>query len=121
MLFSALFSVAALLVAEASAHGAVTSYVIDGTTYPGYAFFSTLAKTQEWANHSLSYTGYSPASSRATIRRQWPDYNPTFTITNSKVMCDGGTFAALVANVTGGSVITAKWTQWTHQQGPIMV
>jgi len=47
MLFSALFSVAALLVAEASAHGAVTSYVIDGTTYPGYAFYSTSAKTQE--------------------------------------------------------------------------
>jgi hypothetical protein len=41
ILFSALFSVVALLVAEASAYGAVTSYVIDGTTYPGYAFFST--------------------------------------------------------------------------------
>ena len=40
MLFSAGFSVAALLVAKASAHGAVTSYVIDGTTYPGYVFFS---------------------------------------------------------------------------------
>ena len=36
-------------------------------------------------------------------------------------MCNGGTSAALVANVTGGSVITAKWAQWTHQQGPIMV
>jgi hypothetical protein len=35
MLISTVFSVAALLVAEASAHGAVTSYVIDGTTYPG--------------------------------------------------------------------------------------
>lgn len=42
MLFSAVFSVAALLVAEASAHGAVTSYVIDGKTYPGYADFSSL-------------------------------------------------------------------------------
>ncbi|PMD28181.1 lytic polysaccharide monooxygenase [Hyaloscypha hepaticicola] len=102
MLFSALFSVAALLVAEASAYGAVTSYVIDGTTYPGY-------------------TGYSPASSPATIQRQWPDYNPTFTITDSKVMCNGGTSDALVANVTGGSAITAQWAQWTHQQGPIMV
>jgi hypothetical protein len=35
MLFSTLFSVGALLVAEASAHGAVTSYVIGSTTYPG--------------------------------------------------------------------------------------
>jgi hypothetical protein len=47
MLFSALFSVAAPLVAETSAHGAVTSYVIDGTAYPEHAFFSTSAKTQE--------------------------------------------------------------------------
>jgi hypothetical protein len=44
MYISALFSVAALLVAEASAHGAVTSYVIDGTTYPGYAEFSPITK-----------------------------------------------------------------------------
>jgi Auxiliary Activity family 9 (formerly GH61) len=36
-------------------------------------------------------------------------------------MCNGGTSAALVANVTGGSVVTAKWKQWTHQQGPVMV
>jgi hypothetical protein len=35
MLISTVFSVAALLFAEVSAHGAVTSYVIDGTTYPG--------------------------------------------------------------------------------------
>jgi hypothetical protein len=50
MSFSAVFSVAALLVAKASAHGAVTSYVIDGVTYPGYAFLSflsTSAETQE--------------------------------------------------------------------------
>lgn len=40
MLFSTAFSVAALLVAEASAHGAVTSYIIGGTTYPGYAMFN---------------------------------------------------------------------------------
>jgi hypothetical protein len=102
MLFSSVFSVAALLVAEASAHGAVTSYVIDGTAYPGYQ-------------------GFSPASSPPTIERQWPDYNPTFKITDPKVMCNGGTSAALTANVTGGSVITAKWGQWTHQQGPVMV
>ncbi len=35
MLASTLFSAVALLVAEAAAHGAVTSYVIGGTTYPG--------------------------------------------------------------------------------------
>lgn len=35
MLFSSVFAAAALLTAEVAAHGAVTSYVIDGKTYPG--------------------------------------------------------------------------------------
>ncbi|KAF4622700.1 hypothetical protein G7Y89_g14327 [Cudoniella acicularis] len=102
MFFSTIFSAAALLVAEASAHGAVTSYVIGGTTYPGY-------------------TGFSPSSSPPSIQRQWPDYNPTMTVTSKSVMCNGGTSAKLVATVAAGSKITAKWAQWTHQQGPVMV
>lgn len=35
MLFSTLFSAVALLATEVAAHGAVTSYVIDGVKYPG--------------------------------------------------------------------------------------
>lgn len=35
MLSSALFSAIVLLATEAAAHGAVTSYVIAGVTYPG--------------------------------------------------------------------------------------
>ena len=27
----------------------------------------------------------------------------------------------LTANVTAGSEITAKWKQWTHREGPVMV
>lgn len=42
MLFSTVFGAVALLAAEASAHGAVTSYVIDGTTYPGYVLIPLL-------------------------------------------------------------------------------
>lgn len=38
MLFSVFYTTAALFVARAAAHGAVTSYIIDGVTYPGYAF-----------------------------------------------------------------------------------
>jgi len=102
MLFSTLFSVGALLVAEASAHGAETSYVIGSTTYPGY-------------------TGFSPSSSPPSIQRQWPDYNPTMTVTDPKVKCNGGTSAALNATVAAGASVTAKWAQWTHQQGPVMV
>lgn len=40
MLFSNVVAAGALLVAQASAHGAVTSYVIDGVTYPGYVTLS---------------------------------------------------------------------------------
>ena len=35
--------------------------------------------------------------------------------------CNGGTSAALSASISAGATITAKWTQWTHQQGPVMV
>jgi hypothetical protein len=35
MLFSSVFATVALLAAQAAAHGAVTSYEIDGVKYPG--------------------------------------------------------------------------------------
>lgn len=102
MLVTSIVSGLGLLAAGVSAHGAVTSYVIGGTTYPGY-------------------TGFSPASSPPTIQRQWPDYNPTMTVTDAKVRCNGGTSAALSATVAAGSPVTAVWSQWTHAQGPVMV
>lgn len=68
-----------------------------------------------------SYTGFSPASSPKTIQRQWPDYNPTLTVTDRKVMCNGGTSAELSAKVAAGGKIKAIWAQWTHEQGPVMV
>ena len=69
----------------------------------------------------LSYTGFSPATSPKTIQRQWPDYNPTLTVTDKKVMCNGGTSADLSAKVAAGGKIRAIWSQWTHEQGPVMV
>jgi hypothetical protein len=86
----------------AAAHGAVTSYQISGTTYPGF-------------------TGFSPQYSPKTIEWQWPDYNPTLSITDSKVRCNGGHSADLSAPVAAGSTVTAFWSQWTHAQGPVMV
>lgn len=73
------------------------------------------------ANRLLSYTGFSPATSPKTIQRQWPDYNPTLTVTDKKVMCNGGTSADLSAKVAAGGKIKAIWAQWTHEQGPVMV
>ncbi|KAL2016975.1 hypothetical protein VTK56DRAFT_2809 [Thermocarpiscus australiensis] len=83
-------------------HGAVTSYLIGGVTYPGY-------------------DGYSPATSPKTIQFQWPDYNPTMSVSDIKMRCNGGTSADLSAPVTAGENVTAFWKQWTHSQGPVMV
>lgn len=102
MLFTSAVTAVALLAAQASAHGAVTSYQIDGTTYPGYE-------------------GFSPSSGPKTIERQWPDYNPTMSVTDKKVMCNGGTSAPLSAPVKAGGKVKAFWKQWTHAQGPVMV
>lgn len=43
------------------------------------------------------------------------------TITDKKVMCNGGTSADLVAKVAAGGKIKAIYSQWTHEQGPVMV
>jgi hypothetical protein len=43
------------------------------------------------------------------------------TVTDKKVMCNGGTSADLVAKVAAGGKIKALWSQWTHEQGPVMV
>jgi hypothetical protein len=42
-------------------------------------------------------------------------------ITDKKVMCNGGTSAELSAKISAGSKIKALWSQWTHEQGPVMV
>jgi hypothetical protein len=101
MLFTSALTTLALLAAEAAAHGAVTSYVIAGTKYPGYQ-------------------GFSP-NSDPVIQRQWPDYNPTTSATDSKIRCNGGTSAKLAATVKPGDSVQAIWAQWTHSQGPIIV
>jgi hypothetical protein len=67
------------------------------------------------------YTGFSPSSSPPSIQRQWPDYNPILSISAATMTCNGGTSAALSATVAAGSNVTAKWSQWTHQQGPVTV
>jgi hypothetical protein len=36
-------------------------------------------------------------------------------------MCNGGTSAPLSAKVASGSKVRAIWSQWTHEQGPVMV
>ncbi|KAL1844791.1 hypothetical protein VTK73DRAFT_1791 [Phialemonium thermophilum] len=91
-----------LLAPLAAAHGAVTSYIIDGKTYQGY-------------------DGFAPATTPKTIQFPWPDYNPVMTSTSPMMRCNGGKSAQLSATVAAGHNVTAVWQQWTHQQGPVMV
>lgn len=42
-------------------------------------------------------------------------------VTDKKVMCNGGTKADLSAPIAAGAKIRAVWKQWTHAQGPVMV
>ncbi|KAK3317688.1 glycoside hydrolase family 61 protein [Cercophora scortea] len=102
MLFSSLYNTVGLFAAGAAAHGAVTSYVIAGKTYPGYQ-------------------GFSPGNSKSVIQRQWPDYNPITTCATPKLRCNGGTSATESATVVPGDNVTAIWSQWTHSQGPVLV
>ncbi|KAK0610623.1 glycoside hydrolase [Bombardia bombarda] len=102
MLFSSTLSTVGLFAAGAAAHGAVTSYVIGGKTYPGYQ-------------------GFSPGNSKNVIQRQWPDYNPITSCTAAKLRCNGGTSATESATVAPGDSVSAVWSQWTHSQGPVIV
>lgn len=102
MILSTLLGAVAFLAAETAAHGAVTSYNIGGTNYPGYQ-------------------GFSPGNSPNVIQWQWPDYNPTLSATDSKIRCNGGRSASLSATAKPGDTITATWQQWTHSQGPVLV
>ncbi|EHA46570.1 hypothetical protein MCOR27_006839 [Pyricularia oryzae] len=101
-MWSSVLTLAAAALPFVNAHGAVTSYQIGGVTYPGYE-------------------GFSPASSPKTIQWQWPNYDPIMNPADSKMRCNGGRGADLVAPVAAGTNITAFWKQWTHAQGPVMV
>lgn len=100
------FDIAVTLLAAAaplvSAHGAVTSYVYASKEYKGY-------------------DGFNPSMSKDTSQRSWPSYDPIMSVTDAKMLCNGGGPAPLNITVQAGQNITAKWKQWTHQQGPVMV
>lgn len=101
-MLSSILTTVALLAAGASAHGAVTSYVVAGKDYPGYQ-------------------GFSPANSPNTIQWQWSDYNPITAASDPKMRCNGGRSATESATAAPGDEISAVWGQWTHSQGPILV
>ncbi|KAL1745352.1 glycoside hydrolase family 61 protein [Schizophyllum fasciatum] len=94
--------VAAFLASTAAAHGGVSSYVIDGKEYPGWE-------------------PYNSPSGQSTIERP---YSAIMSATDATIHCNNNGAAGggqQTANVTAGSQITAKWKQWTHREGPVMV
>ncbi|EJD51748.1 cellulose-growth-specific protein [Auricularia subglabra TFB-10046 SS5] len=102
-----LLSVAAALTAVASvaAHGGVTSYVINGQTYAGWS-------------------PYNDPSNQSSIERPYSSYDPILSVSASTFSCNNNGAAGpkqLSATVPAGSSITAKYTQWTHMEGPVTV
>ncbi|KAF5374500.1 hypothetical protein D9615_009110 [Tricholomella constricta] len=105
MLYSSLAVLASFLVSQAAAHGGVTSYVIGGTNYVGWS-------------------PYNSPTGQTSIERPYSTYDPILSPTASTISCNNNGQAGpnqLSATVPAGTSITAKWTQWTHAQGPVMV
>ncbi|KAF8648427.1 hypothetical protein AX16_006290 [Volvariella volvacea WC 439] len=99
------FAALAAFVSGALAHGGVTSYVIGGTTYPGWQ-------------------PYNSPSGQSSIGRPYSSYDPIYSVSASTFSCNNNGQASagqLSATVAAGSQITAKWSQWTHAQGPVSV
>lgn len=82
MLFASVFTTAALLIAHTAAHGSVTSYVIDGATYPGYIIPPFPAPTSSSptapTNPQESNATLTPTTQlRRLLTRHLPQNHPT--------------------------------------------
>ncbi|KAJ2924812.1 hypothetical protein H1R20_g12294, partial [Candolleomyces eurysporus] len=105
MLAASLIAIASLFVGQAAAHGGVTSYVIDGQNFVGWS-------------------PYNSASGQRSIGRPYSSYDPIMTTSAASFSCNNNGQASggqLSATVRGGSKVVAKWNQWTHAEGPVMV
>ncbi|KAF9484800.1 glycoside hydrolase family 61 protein [Pholiota conissans] len=105
MFTASLAVIGSFLVSQVAAHGGVTSYVIGLTTYPGWQ-------------------PYNSATGQSSIERPYSSYDPILSVSASTFSCnDNGQASAgqLSATVPAGTTIVAKWPQWTHAQGPVMV
>ena len=101
--FTALVALA-LSATHVAAHGGVTSYVIGGTEYQGFQ-------------------PYNSPSGQNSLQRQWSTYDPILQASSSYMACNTpGTGPAQQApKIAAGDKIVAKWKQWTHAEGPVMV
>ncbi|KAF9555146.1 cellulose-growth-specific protein [Agrocybe pediades] len=103
--FASIALLASFFVSQAAAHGGVISYVIGGTTYQGWQ-------------------PYNSPSGQSSIERPYSSFDPILSATASTISCNNNGQAGpsqLSATVAAGSKVTAKWSQWTHAEGPVMV
>ncbi|KZT33926.1 hypothetical protein SISSUDRAFT_364473 [Sistotremastrum suecicum HHB10207 ss-3] len=101
ILLSATFS--SLLVSLVSAHGYITSYLIDGASYP-------------------AWNPYGAATQPGTINRPFYQDGPATPFENgTAIICNGNNLPASTnAPVTAGSTITTIWDWPSVHPGPVM-
>lgn len=77
--------------------------LLDGTEYPGYP-------------------AYNSANNPQSIMRAMDNNGPITAVLSAPIACNGENApAALVANVTAGSIITYTWGSWPEgHKGPIV-
>ncbi|TLS22159.1 uncharacterized protein PpBr36_09963, partial [Pyricularia pennisetigena] len=80
----------------------------------------TSSRPRPWGCDFLSDWRCHLPGLRGLLSRFVP-YDPIMNPADSKMRCNGGRGADLVAPVAAGTNITAFWKQWTHAQGPVMV
>ncbi|EAU83203.1 cellulose-growth-specific protein [Coprinopsis cinerea okayama7 len=105
MFVASLVTLASFLVSQVAAHGGVTSYIINGQTYPGWQ-------------------PYNSPNGQRSIGRPYSSYDPIMNAMDSRMSCNNNgqpSGGQLSANIRAGDKITARWGQWTHAEGPVMV
>ncbi|KAF2664741.1 family 61 putative glycoside hydrolase [Microthyrium microscopicum] len=99
-----IYAASLLLAGSVSAHGGVISYTIDGKTYAGLS------------------TSPPPGGAANTIQRSWAKLDPIRDPNSPNLACNSpGAPAKLSATATAGATITAKWNNWPHNSGPLLV
>lgn len=101
-MFKLSVALVALAASMVSAHGGVSSYIIDGKEWPGWEPYNPNA-----------------AVNKNTIQRPWPSYDPIMSPDGVNIRCNNRGESASApepAPIRAGGEITAIWKQWTHAE-----
>ncbi|KAF1988470.1 lytic polysaccharide monooxygenase [Aulographum hederae CBS 113979] len=102
----------AALGAVVSAHGGVKRYTVDGVPFEAH----------DPGPGTIKARGLGEPDGKKTIQREWLTYDPVRQATSKNVACGiYGTPAPLTAPIKAGGEITAFWSNWPHNSGPMTV